>query len=877
VYVIEVNGDDNLEQYALDTDVQYFTGSTTLNNFTVGDTATVSASYNLTIEGDLYNDGSLSGPYTGRVTLAGASNSIGGEGNHGFVNVTGTYTTASTSATFTDLTVASGGSYTAAASTTVVTGDFDASAGTFDANSGTTSVSGEGTYGGPLTFLRSTTTSGQTISVESAEFSPDGRVMIVTEGEGDDAVQYNLSTPWDISTAQFVTRTNLISGDVQGAHLKPDGTRLYWWHINDGLYQFDMTTPFDVSTLVDSGNLFAQDGSHGDVYISPDGRWVYVSLTAGSNIRQYEMTTPWDVTTMSVVDTHSLGVSNPYGLTLSPDGRTMMVAFLSDNTVREFTLSTAWDISSETLTRTTDISNETTALRMATFGADGRYLYVTEWDNEDVLQYEIASQIATTTGSNAFANLALTGGDTTFTGAASTTGTMTIDPAVGTTTFNASSTYTFQNVNWAGSSTEAVILRSSAAGTEWYLDIPGTQLSVDYVDVEDSNATLTSGGVDATNSTDSGNNTNWNFALAESSSTSTLAEHDAGQVDNAFSFQNKTNEPLFAFKLTPDTTATVTQAVITVRGGQDVATSSFSNIYLYRDNDNDTQYDAGDTQLSAGTLTINPSDGSGSITFSTDFAATTSLSQNYVVIADWDAPDGGAGMKLSLPTTGLTVVDEVGQQTVVGAVDDIHHIRGNQGGGGGGALQVPGEEGVPGDGDVTGGTNDGGEELGGEPNFEAPTGTGDPQNQWSNGANAYVSDGVYASETTASESQSYDSFGYNINSGNTITGIEVKLEASAVTGTGTIEVALSWDGGTTTTATKATPELSNTDTVYTLGGSSDTWGRSWSPSDFTDGNFRVRIIGQPSGGNTLQVDAITVRIHNVTTGGSGGGGGSGEI
>jgi hypothetical protein len=119
----------------------------------------------------------------------------------------------------------------------------------------------------------------------------------------------------------------------------------------------------------------------------------------------------------------------------------------------------------------------------------------------------------------------------------------------------------------------------------------------------------------------------------------------------------------------------------------------------------------------------------------------------------------------------------------------------------------------------------------------------------------------------------YHTLTFNVPAGDTITGIAVKLEASASQAGGTFGVELSWDGGSTvTTNGKATPALTTSDAVYTLGGSSDTWGRSWSASEFSNANFRARVTGNPSN-NTVRLDALQVRVYHQATGGGAGGGG----
>lgn len=69
---------------------------------------------------------------------------------------------------------------------------------------------------------------------------------------------------------------------------------------------------------------------------------------------------------------------------------------------------------------------------------------------------------------------------------------------------------------------------------------------------------------------------------------------------------------------------------------------------------------------------------------------------------------------------------------------------------------------------------------------------------------------------------------------------------------------LSWNAGSSWTSEK-TQTLTATPTNYTLGTASDTWSRTWSASDFSNGNFRARIRATASGA-TCYVDTLTVRV-----------------
>ena len=66
---------------------------------------------------------------------------------------------------------------------------------------------------------------------------------------------------------------------------------------------------------------------------------------------------------------------------------------------------------------------------------------------------------------------------------------------------------------FGGPTDTSLVLRSTSPGTQWDIDVDGgTVVSVEYVDVQDSDATNSP--VTATFSIDSGNNTNWLFAVA---------------------------------------------------------------------------------------------------------------------------------------------------------------------------------------------------------------------------------------------------------------------------------------------------------------------------------------------------------------------------
>jgi len=141
-------------------------------------------------------------------------------------------------------------------------------------------------------------------------------------------------------------------------------------------------------------------------------------------------------------------------------------------------------------------------------------------------------------------------------------------------------------------------------------------------------------------------------------------------------------------------------------------------------------------------------------------------------------------------------------------------------------------------------------------NAAVTTGSGDNDGFATTPANACADGGGNAADTNSGTNTTttcadagkdrhlYYNYGFSIPAGSTINGIEVRLDAWAdgTAGAPFICVELSWDGGTTWTAAKNTGGLTATEATYTLGTSSDTWGRTWALTEFSDANFRVRIV-----------------------------------
>jgi hypothetical protein len=323
-----------------------------------------------------------------------------------------------------------------------------------------------------------------------------------------------------------------------------------------------------------------------------------------------------------------------------------------------------------------------------------------------------------------------------------------------------------------------------------------------------------------------------------------------------------------------------------------IFTNDVTNVALYKDINSNKAYDGGDVAV-GGTGVVSITGGSGTITFSSAFSATGTT--NYIMVGSTDLLGGDDGFNPNLITSNITVtgVTSLAAPQILGFVMPAHHTKGGGASGltggyippqnvtiqtGGSAGGMVG--GVPrtssnGAGGID--PNVGGTTIGNEFGFLRPNSNGTPYSAWTGGANAYNSDGVYATIATDEGQQSYGNFGFVIPTNNQIKGIQVRLEASASAVVGSISAKLSWDGGSSVTTLQDTGLPGTTDTVYNLGGPEDTWGRSWTPAEMNDGNFTLELIGNTEG-NTISLDAVQVKVFFQASGGRrGGGGGVGMI
>ena len=227
-------------------------------------------------------------------------------------------------------------------------------------------------------------------------FNPDGTTMYILS----EAIifEYSLSIPWQVNSAVYTTVNFSVAGQDNAAttfKFKPDGTQMFMLGINDNLHKYDMSTPWDISTAVYDDaiiNIGYKEQSTMGMFINDAGDRMYITGLSNDKVFEFKFTTPWD---FSVLDglAQEIDISseslNPYHIEFSPSGYEM---FLYDGTskVYVYKLDTAWELTTANYYH----NNLYLALRDNTprdieFSHDGSKLFYLGGANTNVFAWEL--------------------------------------------------------------------------------------------------------------------------------------------------------------------------------------------------------------------------------------------------------------------------------------------------------------------------------------------------------------------------------------------------------------------------------------------------------------------------------------------------------
>lgn len=195
---------------------------------------------------------------------------------------------------------------------------------------------------------------GQTVS--GLNFGDDGSKMYILSPNVKRIYQWNLSTPYDITTATISGLSSpVMSSTVSpyGIHMASDGLSVYIVDFtDDNVDQYTLSTAWNISTMSATASsvkyIGGEDISPHGLYLNSDESKMYVVGASGNTVMQYNLGTPGTVSSATHIHTFSVFTYevNPEQVFWSSDGTKMFIYGDSSKSVVSYTASTPWLLSS---------------------------------------------------------------------------------------------------------------------------------------------------------------------------------------------------------------------------------------------------------------------------------------------------------------------------------------------------------------------------------------------------------------------------------------------------------------------------------------------------------------------------------------------------
>jgi sugar lactone lactonase YvrE len=240
----------------------------------------------------------------------------------------------------------------------------------------------------------------QDSSANDIAVSPDGSSLYIIGRTTTSIYQYSLSAPFDVSTASLSSSFDIGSEDgiPKDVTFGDDGSSMYVTGANtEKIYQYNLTTPFDITTasLTSSFSVLSQEDKPNGVSFSTDGTAMFMIGNSNDSVFEYSLSTAFDLTTASF--TSSFDVSSqeltPTGIAFRPDGSRMYVSGDGNDDIHQYALSTTFDVTSARFSRSFDVSSEDGSPQGVTFSTDGSRMYLCGEQTDTVFQYAVGQVV----------------------------------------------------------------------------------------------------------------------------------------------------------------------------------------------------------------------------------------------------------------------------------------------------------------------------------------------------------------------------------------------------------------------------------------------------------------------------------------------------
>ena len=191
-----------------------------------------------------------------------------------------------------------------------------------------------------------------------------------------------------------------------GLSFKTDGTKMYTLDLTAAtVEQYSLSTSFDVSTATKDSKTFStssQDAEPYEISFKSDGTKLFVLGVASDSVYSYTLSTAWDISTASydsVSFSFASQTTQPYGMSFKGDGTSLYVMDYANNNILQYNLSTAWDVSTISYSsKSLAVGSESTRGYGLNLSPDGTKAFVGDDLADAVFEYSLSTAWDISTG-----------------------------------------------------------------------------------------------------------------------------------------------------------------------------------------------------------------------------------------------------------------------------------------------------------------------------------------------------------------------------------------------------------------------------------------------------------------------------------------------
>lgn len=242
--------------------------------------------------------------------------------------------------------------------------------------------------------------------VEGIFISSDGLHLYTSSTTGSNQIkEYSFNEAWNSSTLVLENELDVSTdfGFTTGVDAKPDGTRIFVTGGQSGSYKiiaYDLSTPWDLSTATKVGQ--SNIANPGGIRFKPDGTRMFVlDATTPDIIKEYSLSTDWDITTRSGGTVNTLNISTPtgdnniLGFTFDDNGTKIYATGSDSASIYEFDLD-SWQINTATYKTALYVGSRSQFPCDVFLRSDKEVFIISGSDKDKLVQYNVTSRAKAT-------------------------------------------------------------------------------------------------------------------------------------------------------------------------------------------------------------------------------------------------------------------------------------------------------------------------------------------------------------------------------------------------------------------------------------------------------------------------------------------------